>query len=178
AKGHGEITAVIHGSPIGKPYPSSVAELDWRHEEHVRALNPPFDYIIGTDVLGYEIRSMNVHEQILEMWKRNFEVKLVPKNKMHSKYQHSSIQLYIMGLKSPAERIQSMNQEIDQRTDNVKTVDDNLEETENGSCSNSVNDDDFGKDGEPLIEVPTGKLSDWEARRVGSLAARLLRDVK
>ncbi|KAJ4847659.1 hypothetical protein Tsubulata_036967 [Turnera subulata] len=160
-----------------------VAELDWRHEEHVRALNPPFDYIIGTDVLGYEIRSMNVHEQMLEMWKRNFEVKLVPKNKMHSKYQHSSIQLYMMGLKSPAERIQNMTQEIDQRADNVKMVDDNLEETENGSCGNSVNDDDFrtekiGNDGEPLIDVPIGKLSDWEARRVGSLAARLLRDVK
>lgn len=27
AKGHGEIPSVIHGSPIGKPYPSSVASL-------------------------------------------------------------------------------------------------------------------------------------------------------
>lgn len=27
AKGHGEISSVIHGSPIGKPYPSSVASL-------------------------------------------------------------------------------------------------------------------------------------------------------
>ncbi|KAK7321856.1 hypothetical protein VNO80_16365 [Phaseolus coccineus] len=27
AKGHGEIPSVIHGSPIGKPYPSSAASL-------------------------------------------------------------------------------------------------------------------------------------------------------
>ncbi|KAL8502718.1 hypothetical protein ACS0TY_021728 [Phlomoides rotata] len=27
AKGHGEIPSVIYGSPIGKPYPSSVASL-------------------------------------------------------------------------------------------------------------------------------------------------------
>lgn len=27
AKGHGEIPSVIHGSPIGKPYPSAVASL-------------------------------------------------------------------------------------------------------------------------------------------------------
>ncbi|GMN34903.1 hypothetical protein TIFTF001_042135 [Ficus carica] len=27
AKGHGEIPSMIHGSPIGKPYPSSVASL-------------------------------------------------------------------------------------------------------------------------------------------------------
>ncbi|KAL8118310.1 hypothetical protein AgCh_016010 [Apium graveolens] len=29
AKGHGEIPSVIHGSPIGKPYPSSVATRKW-----------------------------------------------------------------------------------------------------------------------------------------------------
>lgn len=34
--------------------------------------------------LGYEIRSTNVHEQMLEMWKKNFEVKTVSKSKVHS----------------------------------------------------------------------------------------------
>ena len=33
--------------------------------------------------LGYEIRSTNVHEQMLEMWKKNFEVKTVSQSKVH-----------------------------------------------------------------------------------------------
>lgn len=32
--------------------------------------------------LGYEIRSMSVHEQMLQMWKRNFNVKIVPQAKV------------------------------------------------------------------------------------------------
>lgn len=30
----------------------NVAELDWGNEDHIKALNPPFDYIIGTDVVS------------------------------------------------------------------------------------------------------------------------------
>lgn len=29
-----------------------VAELDWGNPEHIRAVDPPFDYIIGTDVVS------------------------------------------------------------------------------------------------------------------------------
>lgn len=29
-----------------------VAELDWGNEDHIRAVVPPFDYIIGTDVVS------------------------------------------------------------------------------------------------------------------------------
>lgn len=29
-----------------------VAELDWGNEDHIKALEPPFDYIIGTDVVS------------------------------------------------------------------------------------------------------------------------------
>jgi hypothetical protein len=29
-----------------------VAELDWGNEDHIRAVDPPFDYIIGTDVVS------------------------------------------------------------------------------------------------------------------------------
>lgn len=32
--------------------------------------------------MGYEIRSTNVQEQMLNMWKRNFEVKMVPSSKV------------------------------------------------------------------------------------------------
>nr|GMD67226.1 protein N-lysine methyltransferase METTL21A isoform X1 [Ipomoea batatas] len=38
-----------------------------------------------TILLGYEIRSTNVHEKMLELWKRNFEVKTVPKAKVTGK---------------------------------------------------------------------------------------------
>ncbi|KAF5447335.1 hypothetical protein F2P56_032895 [Juglans regia] len=83
-----------------------VAELDWGNKDHIRAVDPPFDYIIGTDVvyaehllepllqtifalsgpkttilLGYEIRSTSVHEQMLQMWRRNFDVKIIPQSK-------------------------------------------------------------------------------------------------
>lgn len=135
-------------------------ELNWGNADHIRAVEPPFDYIIGTDVvschaslpyllwvfsfvfccvehdlrkipslglcraplrtsvadnsfivwsqnhylgtspklfssfkcsckidktglqLGYELRSTNVHDQMLDLWKRNFEVKTVPKAKV------------------------------------------------------------------------------------------------
>lgn len=32
--------------------------------------------------LGYEIRSTNVHDRMLDMWKSNFEVKIIPKSKV------------------------------------------------------------------------------------------------
>ncbi|KAH1038992.1 hypothetical protein J1N35_040735 [Gossypium stocksii] len=133
-----------------------VAELDWGNEDHIKAVGPPFDYVISTDVvsspdayilvvtysflwnsckcgvlilpfkvyaehlvgpllqtiialsgprttimLGHDIRSTSLHEQMLLTWKNFFEVKIVSKAKMDSKYQHPSIQLFIMGLKPP-----------------------------------------------------------------------------
>ena len=29
-----------------------VAELDWGNEDHITAVEPPFDYVIGTDVVS------------------------------------------------------------------------------------------------------------------------------
>lgn len=31
----------------------TVAELDWGNKEHIKAVGPPFDYIIGTDVVSF-----------------------------------------------------------------------------------------------------------------------------
>lgn len=31
------------------------AELDWGNENHIKAVEPPFDYIIGTDVVSFII---------------------------------------------------------------------------------------------------------------------------
>ncbi|KAH9326107.1 hypothetical protein KI387_006285, partial [Taxus chinensis] len=74
-----------------------VAELDWGNQQHIAAVDPPFDYIIATDVvyaerllepllqtilslagprttilLGYELRSTLVHEKMNELWKTKF----------------------------------------------------------------------------------------------------------
>ncbi|KAG0453769.1 hypothetical protein HPP92_025073 [Vanilla planifolia] len=106
-----------------------VAELDWGNKDHIRAVCPPFDYILGTDIvyaehllepllhtilalsgprttimLGYELRSTIVHEQMIQSWRENFVVKTIPRSKMDSKYQHSSIQLFIMEPKASAKR--------------------------------------------------------------------------
>lgn len=31
-----------------------VAELDWGNSDHIRAVDPPFDYIIGTDIVSWD----------------------------------------------------------------------------------------------------------------------------
>ena len=112
---------------------------------------------------------------------------------MDSKYQHPSIQLFIMGLKPPAvtaekadnavskEKLDNKTQGIDQQVNEVETskIDPDKEETR--GSSSTVDD----LDGEiieenclPLLtRLPDGKLNDWEARRYGSIAARLLRDI-
>lgn len=119
-------------SPSENPHLGSlgtieVAELDWGNLEQIRALNPPFDYIIGTDIvykeqllepllasflrlsgpktsimIANEFRSSTVHEKMLELWKKNFDVKLIPKSKMDTKYQHASIQLFNLRPKLPS----------------------------------------------------------------------------
>ncbi|CAB4313231.1 unnamed protein product [Prunus armeniaca] len=207
------------------------AELSWGDRDHIRAVGPPFDYIIGTDVvykenllepllqtifalsgpkttilIGYEIRSTSVHEQMLQMWKRNFDVKTVPNSKMDSTYQHPDIQLYIMTLKPPEGYADSAVEVIDEKDDEVETgeeeaakvidqkvdevgtsaentvkvigekddqVESSKEKGENGSL-----DEEVEEDCEPVTRPQSGKLTDWEARRYGSMAARLLHDIK
>ncbi|KAM7502179.1 hypothetical protein LguiB_001083 [Lonicera macranthoides] len=186
-----------------------VAELDWGNEDHIRALEPPFDYIIGTDVvyaehllepllktmlalsgpkttilIGYEIRSTNVHEQMLDLWKQTFEMKVVPKLKMDSKYQHPSIQLFIMSLKPQEARLENTTQGITQPIDEARTVNIEHGKDEDGASSNGLDEvdnisgDKDEEDDVAHMNLNEGKLSEWEARRFGSMAARLLRDVK
>ncbi|XP_075634074.1 uncharacterized protein LOC142606640 isoform X1 [Castanea sativa] len=180
-----------------------VAELDWGNDDHIRAVGPPFDYIIGTDVvyaerllepllqtitalsgpkttilLGYEIRSTNVHEQMLQMWRRNFDVKIVPQSKMHPTFQHPSIQLFIMGSKPPQRNTENTDQGSGQESDKVET---STEENDGRSSEEKVTDSvgDLVEEGCELVEkLPNEKLNDFETRRCGSMAARLLRDVK
>ncbi|XP_038902552.1 protein-lysine methyltransferase METTL21D-like [Benincasa hispida] len=173
------------------------AELDWGNEYHIMAVGPPFDFIIGTDVvyaehllepllktihalsgpkttimLGYEIRSTNVHEQMLEMWKKNFEVKTVSQSKMDSQYQHPSIQLYIMGLKSAAGNAENTRDNIQQEIDTV------CSRQENDKKDVSYDEKEIQEAEEPVRGDEDKKLGNWETRRMGSMAARLLQDVK
>ncbi|KAL8057690.1 hypothetical protein ABFX02_04G200200 [Erythranthe guttata] len=172
-----------------------VAELNWGNADHIRAVEPPFDYIIGTDVvyaehllepllqtilalsgprttivLGYELRSTNVHDQMLDLWKRNFEVKSVPKSKMHSEYQHPSIQLFMMRPKP------SSDSSIGKEIEDVPS-----EETEQISGDDDISnkDDQIEEEESSVVEnLQSKEISDWETRRCGAMAARLLRDVK
>ncbi|XP_068663165.1 uncharacterized protein [Aristolochia californica] len=180
----------------------NVAELDWGNKNHIQAVDPPFDYIIGTDVvyaehlleplmqtifslsgprttilLGYEIRSTTVHKQMLEMWKNNFEVKTIPKTKMDTKYQHDCIQLFIMGLKNqavvPQKQVPSHAEEDRSKYEN----DEDEEISEDTFVSLDYNKKELSELKE-VIHKKNGKLDDWEARRMGSVAARLLQNVK
>uniref|UniRef100_A0A804NWB8 Tumor-related protein n=1 Tax=Zea mays TaxID=4577 RepID=A0A804NWB8_MAIZE len=178
---------------ISQSNSDTVAELDWGNKEHIKAVEPPFDYIIGTDViysehllqplmetitalsgpktkilLGYEIRSATVHEKMMEMWKSNFIVKTVSKSKMDVKYQHPNIHLYMMDLKAPL--IPEVEATDDNGNDDEEVVSNLGEDEDNGlkseSCSGSS------------PEAKSGSLDDWEIRRCGAMAARLLKDVK
>ncbi|AAF79834.1 T6D22.22 [Arabidopsis thaliana] len=158
-----------------------VAELDWGNEDHITAVEPPFDYVIGTDVLGYEIRSTVVHEKMLQMWKDNFEVKTIPRSKMDGEYQDPSIHLYIMAQKSAAESSGNVS-----RDEVVIDTDETKCETKvpTGECHKRVEEEAVVTHGPRLNEdsllmrLRDGKLSEWEMRRYGTVAAQLLRDVK
>ncbi|XP_061359438.1 uncharacterized protein LOC133303537 isoform X1 [Gastrolobium bilobum] len=178
-----------------------VSELQWGDESHIKAVGPPFDYIIGTDVvyvehllepllqtilalsgprttilLGYEIRSTCVHEKMLQMWKKNFDVKTVSKSKMDETFQHPSIQLFIMGFKHSSDCTDNSGQATSENADVETGVEDKRSEENvvvEGSGLGEENVEDHCK---PIPQ--NAKLSEWEARRYGSVAARILRDVK
>ncbi|CAJ2654496.1 unnamed protein product [Trifolium pratense] len=179
-----------------------VSELQWGDESHIKAVCPPFDYIIGTDVvyvehllepllqtilalsgprttilLGYEIRSTSVHEKMLQMWKKNFDVKTVSKSKMDETFQHPNIQLFIMGFNPLADSTETSGQAAAAEKVDVET-----------GVQDKITEENIGVEGSDLVEENTeddskktpqnAKLSEWEARRYGSMAARILRDVK
>ncbi|OEL37961.1 hypothetical protein BAE44_0001020, partial [Dichanthelium oligosanthes] len=211
----------------------TVAELDWGNKEHIKAVEPPFDYIIGTDVVSlcsvlnllnsasrtadplsdhanfhatchftvsvysehllqplmktitalsgpktkilvapllffrrYEIRSTTVHEKMMEMWKNNFIVKTVSKSKMDPKYQHPSIHLYMMDPKASLSADAGASDNGNEEEEDVSNPgEDGNPVVESESCSGS-------------LEAKSDSLDDWEIRRCGAMAARLLKDVK
>lgn len=106
---------------------------------------------------------------------------LVHAMQMDDTYQHSSIQLFIMGLKPQVGITGNGIQGIDSKTAQVENIQDK-DKIEEG-CSEVQDVADFTcekvrEDSEPTGGVQDEKLSEWEARRYGSIAARLLQDVK
>ncbi|PIA29136.1 hypothetical protein AQUCO_06200016v1 [Aquilegia coerulea] len=184
-----------------------VAELDWGNQEHIKAVGSPFDYIIGTDVvyaehlldpllqtmfslsgpkttilLGYEIRNTIVHEQMLSMWKNNFELKTVPRTKMDNKYQHESIHLYIMESKNRWGCSEIGTTAHEQQNEELESMEKHENTDEGESCHGAEElEDRGGKEAHEVdsrVGISNGDLSDWQARRYGSMAARLLCDIK
>ncbi|KAL9269714.1 hypothetical protein AKJ16_DCAP07944 [Drosera capensis] len=144
-----------------------LAELDWGNEDHIQAVGPPYDFIIGTNVM-------------LEKLKRKFDFKVVPKSKMDFRYQHPSIQLFIMGLKPLSEGKAVERIEGSLEFDELKETESTSEGENNGSMNKL---DDSGScsreaDCSVLGGVPSSELSHWEVRRYGAMAAWLLLDVK
>lgn len=112
---------------------------------------------------------------------------------MHHKYQHPSIQLFIMGPKPLVKSTEETSREANDTDEKTQQMDKKIDKTDNtGSVIDSEieirNDVDLRTDCvvkgaverecSILEKLKNGKLSDWEARRYGSIAARLLRDIK
>ncbi|XP_031501859.1 uncharacterized protein LOC116265414 isoform X2 [Nymphaea colorata] len=149
-----------------------VAELDWGNQDHIRAVDPPFDYIIGTDIvyaehlleplfmtilslsgprttimLGNELRSTTLHEKMMRIWKSIFEVKQVPRKKMDSKYQHVNIQLFIMKPKCQTGNIGGAHQMLNLEDGGPGCVKNKSLEVIGGE---SANEEEFANDNEEI----------------------------
>eukprot|EP00850_Spirogloea_muscicola_P010821 SM000065S20170 [mRNA] locus=s65:141643:144959:+ [translate_table: standard] len=162
-----------------------VAELQWGNEKHIAAANGPYDYIVATDVayiehlveplvdtilalstssttilLGQESRSTIVDALLLTKCKQHFTVKKVSHSKLHPEYQHPAIDLFIL----------KRRLRLEQQT---------------GHTSQDVNEDE-GSEGCTLadsVQSTSAKeaccdVRGWEARRLGSEAARLVAGIR
>lgn len=90
-----------------------------------------------------------------------------------------------MTLKPYGNFIEHTSNGSNQQTDETGTTDGDHEKDQDDATSSGVDEVEnlsSEKDGDAdsvlLAGIPSRKLSDWEARRYGSMAARLLRDVQ
>lgn len=101
---------------------------------------------------------------------------------MDSTYQHPSIQLYIMSFKtqgSTSEIVRQMAQQQNEEVADRETKHGSDEdESKYGFNQDDPTDNDGKVDNNLVMDLENRKLSDWEVRRCGAMAARLLRDVK
>lgn len=89
-----------------------------------------------------------------------------------------------MSLKPTEKCKQNIIQEMDRQVSEIGNGESDQEKDQDDASSSGVDEvdnqlaDKDGVNSELLAGLQSGKLSDWEARRYGSMAARLLRDVK
>lgn len=95
---------------------------------------------------------------------------------MDGKYQHASIQLFIMGSRTQAGCAENATQRDAQSSGECGSNDDAESCDAVDECVDSG--DRGAVDSNEVTVMKNRKLDDWEARRYGSIAARLLRDVK
>ncbi|MQL90556.1 hypothetical protein Taro_023149 [Colocasia esculenta] len=97
------------------------AQLYWNNPEQIRALRPPFDFIIAADVvymedsvgplvsamealvsaagavlLGYQVRSPEAHALFWELCERSFTVHKVPREHLHPEYAYEEADVFIL----------------------------------------------------------------------------------
>ncbi|XP_019448755.1 PREDICTED: protein N-lysine methyltransferase METTL21A isoform X2 [Lupinus angustifolius] len=164
------ISRVMQNNP--KSFGSiKVSELYWGDESHIKAVDPPFDYIIGTDVVYAEHLLEPLLQTILALSGPRTTIV------MDETFQHPSIQLFIMGFKHSAESTKISGQVTGEKVDAEIGVEDKSNEEHAAVEGSGVNEENV--EDECNTRIPqNAKLSEWEARRYGSMAARILRDVK
>lgn len=96
---------------------------------------------------------------------------------MDETFQHPSIQLFIMGFKYSAECTENPGQTTVEKVDDETGVQDKNSGEGNVVVEGSgIVEEKIGDHGKPISQ--NAELSEWEARRYGAMAARILRDVK
>lgn len=98
-----------------------MAQLYWTNVDQINALNPPFDFVIATDVvyieetvgplldamqalvgqngvvlLGYQLRSPEADRLFWEMCPRVFNVEKVPHEHLHCEYAYEEADVYVL----------------------------------------------------------------------------------
>ncbi|KAI3795267.1 hypothetical protein L1987_37918 [Smallanthus sonchifolius] len=104
---------------LGKMLKTS--QLHWNNSDQIRALKPPFDFVIAADVvyieesvapllaameamvsdsgvvlLGYQVRSPEAHALFWEQCYRIFDVQMVPHEHLHPEYAYEESDVYIL----------------------------------------------------------------------------------
>ncbi|CAN4105015.1 unnamed protein product [Withania somnifera] len=101
------------------------AQLNWANEDQIKALSPPFDVVVATDVvyleetvspllsameglvgengvvlLGYQLRSPEAHTKFWELCGEMFDVEKVPHEHLHPEYAYEETDVYIFRKKN------------------------------------------------------------------------------
>ncbi|KAF7805978.1 protein N-lysine methyltransferase METTL21A [Senna tora] len=109
----------INKPVLGKNLKHSI--LYWNNLDQIRALNPPFDFVIATDVvyieesvglllsamealladngvvlLGYQLRSPEAHKLFWELCEEMFVIDKVPHDHLHPEYAYEETDVYVL----------------------------------------------------------------------------------